>query len=202
MKYLIAVPCVTLHNITHTFTCGAPHSLLSSACSPGRSWYPYHTQLLQSHLDFLLRMAAYSREGGEKKEEKKDFLSREESATLSQTIENLLLKTQIERLNPVPPHFRNPRQQVSWIHSVSNNSSAYCSAHKTRLPSCKHSMLMLQEHHQIAKTFMGRFIHNLSNLCSNFSNRHCIFGPSFSSLLTDCSAHACSLPSCMHRAMT
>lgn len=95
MKYLIAVPCVTLHNTTHTFTCGAAHSLLSSACSPGRSWYPYHTQLLQSHLDFLLRTVAYSGGG--------DFLSREESATLSQTIENLLLKTQIERLNPVPP---------------------------------------------------------------------------------------------------
>lgn len=195
MKYLIAVPCVTLHNTTHTFTCGAAHSLLSSACSPGRSWYPYHTQLLQSHLDFLLRTVAYS--GGGR------FSISWRVCHFIPNHWKFTLENPNRKIKPCsPPHFRNPRQQVSWIHSVSNNSSAYCSAHKTRLPSCKHSMLMLQEHHQIAKTFMGRFVHNLSNSRSNFSNRHCIFGPSFSSLLTDCSAHACSLPSCVHCAMT
>lgn len=65
-----------------------------------------------------------------------------DSATLPQTINDLLLKAQRESLNPVPPHLRNPRKQVSPIPLISNDSRVYCSAHKTRLPSYKDSMLM------------------------------------------------------------
>lgn len=55
-------------------------------------------------------MAAQGR-GGEKEEEKEKkekYYPHEDSTTLSQIINSLLLKAQIERLNSVPPHFRNP----------------------------------------------------------------------------------------------
>lgn len=71
VEHWIAVPR-TFHSITDTFRCGAYHSLLSSACSPSRSWHPYHTQLSLSHWGFLFRIAGYGR-GKKKKEREKKF---------------------------------------------------------------------------------------------------------------------------------
>lgn len=71
VEHWIAVPR-TFHSITDTFRCGAYHSLLSSACSPSRSWHPYHTQLSLSHWGFLFRIAGYGR--GKKKKEGEKIL--------------------------------------------------------------------------------------------------------------------------------
>lgn len=48
-----------------------------------------------------------------KKKREKNSLSYEDYVSLSQSTDNLLLKAQEERLNPVPPHFRNPRDQAT-----------------------------------------------------------------------------------------
>lgn len=98
----------------------------------------------------------------------------------------LLLKAQGERLNPVPPHFRNPRGQASPttppFHRLGSQNQI--------LPSCKHGLLMLQEHHHVAETISGRFAHNPSDFWSNFSGRHHLPGPSCPSLLAEGSARA------------
>lgn len=58
-------PCT--HNITHTFRCGASHNPLTPACSPGRSWYPYHAQLWQSRLDSSLEDGGLGQRGGKRR---------------------------------------------------------------------------------------------------------------------------------------
>lgn len=122
---------------------------------------------------------------GKKKKEKKNSRRYEGSVTLSQSAANLLLKGQGERLNPVPPDFRNPRGRASPttppFHRLGSQNQI--------LPSCKHSLLMLQEHHHVAETIQGRFAHNPTNFSSNFSSRLHLSGLSCSSLLAEGSAH-------------
>lgn len=99
-------PC-TFHNIADTFCCGAYHSLL-----PKEEFIPLSHTALTVPPRFSLQDRRLW-QGGKKNFKNKISLSYEDSVTLSQGTANLLLKAQGERLNPVPPHFRNPRGQVS-----------------------------------------------------------------------------------------
>lgn len=130
-------------------------------------------------------------EAKKKKKRDKHSLSYEDSVTLSQSIDNLPLKAQGERLNPVPPHFRNPRGRASPTTSHFHwQQGLLLSSQNQILPSCKHGLLMLQEDHHIAETILGRFAHNPSDFSSNFPSRHRISGPSCPSLLAEGSARA------------
>lgn len=113
-------------------------------------------------------------------------LSYDDSVTLSQSTDNLLLKAQGERLNPAPPHFRNPRGQAS----PTTPPFRRLGSQNQILPSCKHSLLMLQEHQHVAETISGRFVCNPSNFSSNFSSRHHLSGPSCPPLLAEGSHRA------------
>lgn len=126
-----------------------------------------------------------------KKRERKNSLSYEDSVTLSQSIDNLPLKAQGERLNPVPPHFRNLRGRGSPTTPHFHRQQGLLLRSQNQIsPSCKHGLLMLQEHHHIAETISGRFAHNPSDFSSNFPSRHRISGPSCPSLLAEGSARA------------
>lgn len=102
-----------------------------SAYSPGRSWCPYHIQLSLSQLDFLLRITGYDR--GEKKEKEKK-LSHEDSAILSQTIEQFTLESPKRKMKPWSPTF----QKSSATSKASNPSFPWTAAPVAQLtkPDC------------------------------------------------------------------